>query len=574
MDWKEIFFQVFGGLGLFLMGMKVMSEGMQKVAGDGLKRLLNILTANRFIAVFVGFLVTAIIQSSSATTVMTVGFVNAGLMKLPQAIGIVLGANIGTTVTGWIVSLPIVKYALPFIGVGVGLRFFSKNQKWRYIGEITFGFGILFLGMTTMKNGFKPLRSSQEFIDLFMLVDGHSYIYLILGVLVGAVTTVIVQSSSATIGITIALASQGLLNFEGAASLVLGENIGTTITAILASIGANHHAKRAALAHTMFNTLGVVVVLVLFYPFSALIESLVPGMADLTVKTAEQASKYGMEIGAKPYIAQHIAMFHSVFNITNVIVFVPLVGFLAKVVSKIIPEPKTKQRKGAFQFSHIHYGLIDTPSIGIAESEKELIAMANRVKKNDARVMALLNEERSVTDVFKKVERNEDLIDEYRNMITEFLLSLSQRSLSERDSNIVGNYITAAANLEKYADYLFNIAVQYKKFQDSGLKLSDRGKENLTSAVGQISDYFRDVTTSLEEEITEPEKFLKGNENRKVEIKKFIRKAKVSHFERLKEGQCQGDASMAYIEMLTNLDGMASQVYNIAEIGAGTKFGL
>jgi phosphate:Na+ symporter len=405
-------------------------------------------------------------------------------------------------------------------------------------------------------------------------VDGHNYLYILLGVLVGTITTVVVQSSSATIGITIALASQGLLNFEGAASLVLGDNIGTTITAILASIGANHHAKRAALAHTMFNTLGVAIILVLFYPFSLLIESLVPGMADLTVTTAEQASKYGMEIGAKPYIAQHIAMFHSVFNITNVIIFVPLVGFLAKVVTKIIPEPKTRQKKGAFQFSHIHYGLIDTPSIGIAESEKELIAMANRVKKNDARVMDLLHEKRSITDVFKKIERNEDLIDEYRNMITEFLLSLSQRSLSERDSNIVGNYITAAANLEKYADYLFNISVQYKKFKDSGLSLSEKGKENLTNAVGQISEYFRDVTTSLETHITEPEKFLKENEDRKIAIKKLIRKAKVSHFERLKEGKCQGDASMAYIEMLTNLDGMTSQVYNIAEIGAGTKFGL
>jgi phosphate:Na+ symporter len=304
------------------------------------------------------------------------------------------------------------------------------------------------------------------------------------------------------------------------------------------------------------------------------IEWLVPGVANMTVQNAEQAAKYGLEIGAKPYIGQHVAMFHTVFNITNVIVFIPLIGFLAKVVSKMIPEPKVKQKKGAFQFSHIHYGLIDTPSIGLAESEKELIAMANRVKKNDARVMALLKEERSITDVFKKIEENEDLIDEYRNMITEFLLSLSQRSLSERDANTVGNYITAAANLEKYADYLFNISVQYKKFKDLGLSLSDDGKENLTLIVGQISEYFRAVTTSLETNIKEPEKFLKENEDRKIEIKKLVRKAKVSHFERLKDGKCQGDASMAYIEMLTNLDGMTSQVFNIAEIGAGVKFGL
>ncbi|HQB11175.1 MAG TPA: Na/Pi symporter, partial [bacterium] len=174
MDWKTVFFQVFGGLGLFLMGMKIMSEGMQKTAGDGLKRILNYLTINRYVAVFVGFLVTAVIQSSSATTVMIVGFVNAGLMTLTQAIGVVLGANIGTTVTGWIVTLPVVKWALPMIGFGVMLRFFSKSTKWRYTGEIIFGFGILFLGMTTMGDGFKPLRSNPDFINFFKLVSGSS----------------------------------------------------------------------------------------------------------------------------------------------------------------------------------------------------------------------------------------------------------------------------------------------------------------------------------------------------------------------------------------------------------------
>ncbi|HOB72852.1 MAG TPA: Na/Pi symporter, partial [bacterium] len=217
MDWKTVFFQVFGGLGLFLMGMKIMSEGMQKTAGDGLKRILNYLTINRYVAVFVGFLVTAVIQSSSATTVMIVGFVNAGLMTLTQAIGVILGANIGTTVTGWIVTLPVVKWALPMIGFGVMLRFFSKSTKWRYTGEIIFGFGILFLGMTTMGDGFKPLRSNPDFINFFKLVSGSSYITVFLGVFIGTVTTVIVQSSSATIGIAIALATQGLLTYEGAA---------------------------------------------------------------------------------------------------------------------------------------------------------------------------------------------------------------------------------------------------------------------------------------------------------------------------------------------------------------------
>lgn len=572
MDWKEVFFQVFGGLGLFLMGMKVMSEGMQKVAGDGLKKILSFLTSNRYMAVFVGFLVTAIIQSSSATTVMTVGFVNAGLMNLTQAIGIVLGANIGTTVTGWIVALPVVKWALPMIGFGVGLRFFSKSTKWKYIGEVIFGFGILFLGMTTMSNGFKPLRSNPDFIHFFTLVNGSSYATILLGVLVGTITTVIVQSSSATIGIAIALASQGLLNYEGAASLILGDNIGTTITAILACIGANHHAKRAALAHTMFNVFGVMVILIFFYPFDRFVDWLVPGMPDFVIQTAEQAAKYKMDIGAKPYIAAHIAMFHSLFNITNVIVFTPLIGVLARSVSFIIPTPREKEKKGAFRFSHIHSSLIDTPTIGIAESEKEILAMANRVRKNGTRVQELFSGKEATPELFAKIEENENLIDEYRKMITAFLLSLSQKSLSERDSHVVGNYITAAANLEKFGDFLANIAIQFKSFKENGLTLSDTGKECLLTLTNRLMDFFERTVKTLEVEIAKPEEFLNKSEIEKREIKKEIREAKISHFNRLKEGKCMEEASMIYIEMLTNLDGMASQVYNIAEIGAGHKF--
>ncbi|HRZ79569.1 MAG TPA: Na/Pi cotransporter family protein [bacterium] len=561
MDWKEVFFQVFGGLGLFLMGMKFMSDGIQKAAGDGLRKTLSLLTINRYVAIFVGFFVTAIIQSSSATTVMVVGFVNAGMMTLVQAIGIILGANIGTTATGWLVVLPIVKYGLPIIGLGVLLRFVSKRMSLKYIGEILFGLGILFLGMTTMSEGFKPLRDDPGFISFFTLVSGSDYLHILLGVAIGTLTTVVVQSSSATIGIAIALASQGLLNFEGAASLVLGDNIGTTITALLASVGANYHAKRAAIAHTCFNVLGVIVILIFFYPFAHLVDSIVPGMPDLVDSN-----------GGKPHIGTHIAMFHSMFNITNVVIFSFLIGFLAKVVTFIIPEPKEKEKKGAFRFTHIHYGLIDTPAIGIAESEKELVAMAERVKKNGVRVQAILSGERSTDDVIKKIEENENLIDEYRKMITSFLLSLSQKSLSESDSHIVGNYITAAANLEKFGDYLVNIAIQYRNFINSGLTLSAQGKSELTNLLARNMDYYERAVKALEGDIVDVNEFLKKAETEKKDIKKEIREIKFAHFNRLKEGTCKEEASLAFVEMLTNLDGMASQVHNIAEISSGHKF--
>jgi len=561
MDWKEVFFQVFGGLGLFLMGMKFMSDGIQKAAGDGLRKTLGLLTINRYVAIFVGFFITAIIQSSSATTVMVVGFVNAGMMTLVQAIGIILGANIGTTATGWLVVLPIVKYGLPIIGAGVVLRFISKKMTIKYIGEILFGLGILFLGMTTMTQGFAPLRNHPGFISFFTLVSGSDYLHILLGVAVGTLTTFVVQSSSATIGIAIALASQGLLNFEGAASLVLGDNIGTTITALLASIGANYHAKRAAIAHTCFNVFGVIVILIFFYPFIRFVDSFVPGLPDMVDST-----------GAKPNIGPHIAMFHSMFNITNVVVFSFLIGFLAKVVTYIIPEPKVKEKKGAFRFSHIHYGLIDTPSIGIAESEKELVSMANQVKKNGVRVQKLLSGEEKGEEIYKKIENNENLIDEYRKMITSFLLSLSQKSLSEKDSHVVGNYITAAANLEKFGDYLVNITIQYRNFINNGLVLSSQGKAEITRLTARIMDYYERAVKALEGDLVNIDDFLKKAEAEKKDIKKEIREIKFAHFNRLKEGTCKEDASLAFVEMLTNLDGMTSQVHNIAEISSGQKF--
>ncbi|HSW59735.1 MAG TPA: Na/Pi cotransporter family protein, partial [bacterium] len=406
MDWKLVIFQTVGGLGLFLMGMKIMSEGMQKAAGDRLRKILKVLTTNRFVGVFVGFVITAIIQSSSATSVMAIGFVNAALMTVQQAIGIELGAAVGTTVTGWIVTLDISAYAMPTIGIGVFIRFFSKNKTWQYMGEILFGFGILFLGMNTMKDGFAPLKSSEQFISLFKSIDGHTYSSVILGVFVGTITTSVVQSSSAVVGIVIALASQGLINFDGSLAIVMGSNIGTTITGILASIGGSVNAKRAALAQTLFKTAGVMLILTVFYPFKDLIEMITPGLStkNLTV---------------------HIAMGHTVFNVINLIVFLPLIGPLTKLVNSIFPE-KTKNEDGLPEnFINIDYNMIETPSMAIMESEKELLVMSEYVINS----MNLLKQ-MTVNDPDKTVEicdiilKNEDRIDKYQFYITQFLLAI------------------------------------------------------------------------------------------------------------------------------------------------------
>jgi phosphate:Na+ symporter len=255
----ELVFGLLGGLGLFLFGMKIMSEGLQKVAGSRMRQILATLTNNRVVGALVGIAVTAIIQSSSATSVMVVGFVNAGLMSLVQSIGIILGANIGTTVTAQMIAFPITEFALPAIGLGAGLKLFSKTRKWVYAGEIILGFGILFYGLSTMKGAIGPIKGSSEFIEFFHMVGDNP----LLGIVIGALVTILVQSSSATIGITLVLASSGVLSFSGSVALIMGENIGTTLTTNLAAVGANLAARRTALAHFLFNAFGTCLMLLL-----------------------------------------------------------------------------------------------------------------------------------------------------------------------------------------------------------------------------------------------------------------------------------------------------------------------
>jgi len=573
MSWTKIFFDVFGGLGLFLLGMKFMSEGMQKVAGSRLRKILHFLTSNRFMGVFLGFLVTAIIQSSSATTVMVVGFVNAELLNVSQAIGVILGANIGTTVTGWIVTLKIVSYALPMIGTGVLIRFVGPSDPWKYSGEIIFGFGMLFLGMSIMSAGFAPLRDNPGFVEMFMRVSGETYGSVLFGVLIGTVTTLIVQSSSATTGITIALAMQGMLTFQGAVALILGINIGTTITAILAAIGTNHNAKRAALAHTLFNVFGVILTLMVFYPFCDLVNWLLPGDPDFLVRTTADATHMDAAIGTKPLIGRHIALAHTMFNVVYVILFLPFTGLLATLVKRIIPEPKQSEKVRPFQFAHINASLIRTPGIGIIESEKELLAMARRVRKNSVRIHDIMVEKRDISTAQSKIEVSEQMIDDYRKMITEYLLSLSQQTLSHEEAVKIGNYMTCAHNLEKYADYIFNSARSYTKMKEDNVQLSEPAKVTLHQLADEIEAFYEFSMLLLQDgQNIDLEEHMKNAEKTKRFLKDAIRNAKLDHFHRLQEKTCSSDSSMYFIDILSNLDGMVSQVYNISETLCGYKF--
>lgn len=567
----KIFFQVFGGLGLFLMGMKIMSEGMQKTAGDKLRKTLNYITSNRFLAIFVGLAITAVIQSSSATTVMAVGFANASLLSLKQAIGVILGANIGTTVTGWIVTLKIVKYSMPIIGTGVFIRFFSKNEKWKYAGEIIFGFGILFLGMETMKLGFAPLRESDGFISFFTKVDGLNYFSVLLGVLIGAITTFIVQSSSATIGITIALASQGLINFEGAVSLILGENIGTTITALLASVGANYHAKRAALAHTLFNVMGVLVVVSLFFPFVRIVESVIPGLANFSVKSAEEISRYGNAIGTKPFIGAHIAAAHSIFNISNVILFSFLIPFIANICKKLIPKPVGESSLNHPDYSFVDSVIVDTPSLGIAETEKKLNEMTSLITDSSLFVEKIIESDAGSNENCDKVLRAEKVLDNYKKFINEFLISLSSHSLSDKDAHDIGDFITLSNNLEKYGDHLEHIALIFDKINRKKLSISEEMRNTILDIFKNNNEFFQTAFSILSKD-GDGRGFIEKAHVINRRIKKLIKEAKVNLFDRLNKRIYKNDSVLQYMDILNYLDGMRAQAFNISEVTTGSRY--
>ncbi|HQJ59744.1 MAG TPA: Na/Pi cotransporter family protein [bacterium] len=553
MDWKLVIFQTVGGLGLFLMGMKIMSEGMQKAAGDRLRKILKVLTTNRFVGVFVGFLITAIIQSSSATSVMAIGFVNATLMTVQQAIGVELGAAVGTTVTGWIVTMDISAYAMPIIGIGVFIRFFSKSKTWQYMGEIMFGFGILFLGMSSMKDGFAPLKNSEQFISLFKSIDGHTYSSVILGVFVGTITTAVVQSSSAVVGIVIALASQGLINFDGSLAIVMGSNIGTTITGILASIGGSVNAKRAALAQTLFKTAGVILMLTVFYPFKNLVEMITPGLSSINLTV-------------------HIAMGHTLFNVINLVVFLPLVGPLAKLVNSIFPDKAKKDDDLPENFISIDYNMIETPSMAIMESEKELLVMSEYVinSMNLLRQMPVKEQDKAV-EICDIILKNEDRIDKYQFYITQFLLSLSSRALTLKDANIVGSYIGLAHNLEKVADYVENISAIIDKMRRKQIHFSNNAVEIINRILDENINYFSESMEFFKSDV-KTAAYTEKALTKSIRLKKMVKDAKIEHFDRIREKVCQGGAAIHFIDILNNLDAMSSENYNIAQVVSGKKY--
>lgn len=557
---QQFVFGLIGGLGLFLLGMKIMSESLQKVAGDRMRQILSALTTNRFVGAMVGIAVTAIVQSSTATTVMVVGFVNAGLMSLVQSIGVIIGANVGTTVTAQIIAFKITQYALPAIGIGCGLKLFSRNRKWSYIGEILLGFGMLFYGMTVMKQAFDPLKASEELSQIFMVVGDN----LLLAVLIGAVLTVLVQSSTATIGITLALANSGLLSFEASVALILGENIGTTITTNLAALGTNLTARRTAFAHFLFNFIGVTYILILFPAFTRFIENLTPGDADFMIRTSEQAVMFSADIGDKPFIARHIANTHTAFNIINTLVFLPLVTVLARLTSMMI-----RGREGEaleFHLKHLDSRVLNTPPIALGQARAETRRMARvagdlldetigYLKDFDSRRLPLLEKQEELTDLLQKE-------------ITDFLVSLSQQSITPETSRSIASMMHMVNNLERVGDHCENLWRLGNRQVEKKIIFSEIANQELDEISGKTRQFLHYVVKALE---AGDELIYDKAHELEESIDHLEETLRNNHISRLNTGECAVPPGLLFIDMLHNFEKIGDHTFNFALAVIGKK---
>ena len=530
----DIAIGIMGGLGLFLYGMNLMGDGLQKSAGSKLKRIIELLTSNVIMGVLVGMVVTMVIQSSSATTVMVVGFVNAGIMSLTQAIGVIMGANIGTTITAQLVSLDVDFLAPVALGIGIVIYMFSNKPKHKNIAEILIGFGILFTGMDFMKEAVKPLAGYQGFTDMLLSFGHHP----ILGVLMGFAITAIVQSSSASMGMLIALASQGLIPITAALPILYGENIGTCVTSLISSIGASRNARRAAIMHLTFNVLGTMIFMfILSKPIVAIVTAIDPTDA-----------------------ARQIANAHTLFNILNVIVLLPFNKLIVKLALKLVPETKGEQDDDDKVVKYIDDRMIETPSIALANIIKETLRMGEKSKESlNAAMDGIVDKSKEKIELSFKREK---LINELQKSILNYLLKLSKASLNEDSWETVDALFNTVNDIERIGDHAENIAELAKDIVDLEISFSDVG-------IGELKDMYNKVvstyTYALEAMRTSNVELACKVIKMEEQVDMMEKSCRANHMNRLNSSSCSIESGVIYLDIISNLERVSDHAVNIAQ---------
>ncbi|HEK9101763.1 Na/Pi cotransporter family protein [Bacillus pfraonensis] len=542
---QDMIFQFIGGLGIFLFGIKYMGDGLQQAAGDRLRDILDRFTTNPLMGVLAGMLVTILIQSSSGTTALTVGLVSAGFMTLRQAIGVIMGANIGTTVTAFIIGIKIGEYALPIMAVGAILLFFFKNKKVHSLGQVIFGFGMLFFGLELMSTGMKPLRSLESFQELTVSMSNSP----ILGVIVGTVFTLIVQSSSATIGILQELFGQGAIDLKAALPVLFGDNIGTTITAVLAAIGTSIAARRAALVHVIFNIVGTIIFTILLVPFTNLIQY------------------FQTSLNLNPEMT--IAFAHGTFNVTNAIIQFPFIAVLAWIVTKII---RGEDASIDFKPQHLNPIFIEqSPAIALTEAQKEIIRMAEFSLHGLKEATLFLNtKEKKHADMAAQLE---GAINNLDRKITDYLVLLSEKPLSPMDSEKHSVLASVVGDIERVGDHVENVVELVDSQISNRVTLSEEAMAELNEMLELTTSTLQDAINALTNFDTELAQTVITKERKIDQMERVLRKR---HVLRLNERSCSGDASIIYVDMVSNLERIGDHAVNIADgvLGEQGKFAL
>ncbi|WP_313893919.1 Na/Pi cotransporter family protein [Psychrobacillus sp.] len=540
LNWQEMLFEFFGGLGIFLFAIKFMGDGLQKAAGDKLRGIIDRYTTNPFMGVLVGIIVTVLIQSSSGTTVITVGLVSAGFMTLRQAIGVIMGANIGTTVTAFIIGFDVGGYALPIMAVGAFLLFFIKKKAVQNIGEVIFGFGGLFLGLELMSGGMEPLRELKSFTDFTLSMSDHS----ILGVLAGTVLTLIVQSSSATVAILQSLYAENLITLSGALPVLFGDNIGTTITAILASLGASVAAKRAAATHVLFNVVGTIIFVILLAPFTMYIEW-ISGVLNLENK-------------------MQIAFAHGSFNIANTIIQFPLIGIWAYVVTKLIPGEDVSIE---YKPKHLDVHFIEqSPSIAIGQAKEEIIRMGGlSIQGLETTYSYLKTKTKREAEIAYQIE---DALNNLDQKITDYLVKISSQPLSDQDSSRHNMLMDTVRDIERIGDHFENILELIEYQEVNRLTLTDDAMQDVSEMFELTISTVKKAIEALDTNSNELAREVAEQENN---IDRMERQFRKNHIMRVNEGKCTGQAGIMFVDILSNLERIGDHSVNIADAVLGKR---
>ena len=541
--------KLLGSLGVFLYGMRVMSDGIQKVAGNKMQSVLNFMTKNRFVAVLTGFMITALVQSSSATTVMVVSFVNASLLSLTQAIGVIMGANIGTTVTTWIVSFfgfkfKITAIALPIIGVGLPF-IFSKLRKRRDFGEVLIGFGLLFLGLMFLKESVPDIKNNPEILSFLQNYTNLGFLSFLIFVGVGTLLTVVVQSSSAAMAITVTMAFKGWIDFPTAAAIVLGENIGTTITAYLASLGTSVNARRAARAHFLFNTFGVIWLAFIFRNFTAFILKIAPW--DSTI----QAN-----------LPLNLSLFHTIFNILNTLIFIAFIPKFALLVTKLV-KPKERDKVTEYKLDYISTGLQDTAQMNILNAQNEIMKMSNITEEMFRTFLEIFNDPQNKMSLkIEEIKDSEELTDQMQEEIMKYLLACSKEELSDSNVQNVTAMMRIVDELESIGDSCYKLSLLVQRQHNKQLQFSEKIYHEINEYSHLIFEFIKFYIDNLNTHLSKKDLEIAINLEDKINVSRNnLRKAARK---RLQKGS-EVRSELLYLDILKNFEHIGDSALNISQ---------